>query len=73
MFKVGNMNLRFQKVLNTLKKSFKLMLMNKKAQLGPIEAKFFLFGLITGLIIIFVVIALMNSGVIPFKLPMVNC
>jgi hypothetical protein len=49
------------------------MMINKKAQLGPIEAKFFFFGLITGIIIALVLVALMNSGVIPFKLPLVTC
>ena len=47
--------------------------MNKKAQLGVIEFKFFLFGLIAGIIIGLVLIALMNGGTIPFKLPIVNC
>lgn len=47
--------------------------MNKKAQLGIIEFKFFMFGLVAGLIIALVLVALMNGGVIPFKLPLINC
>jgi hypothetical protein len=49
------------------------MIMNKKAQLGVIEFKFFMFGLIGGLIVGLVLIVLMNGGTIPFKLPMINC
>jgi len=49
------------------------MMMNKKGQLGIIELKFFLIGLAIGLVIAFVLVALMNGGIIPFKLPLISC
>lgn len=45
--------------------------MNKRGQLGIIEMKFFMIGLIIGLIIMFVLLGLSCSGVIPFKVPWV--
>lgn len=42
--------------------------MNKKGQLGIIEAKFFLFGLIAGIVLTVVLILLANKGILPFKL-----
>lgn len=39
--------------------------MNKKGQLGPIEAKFFFIGLLIGLIIIIAFIYLSAKGIIP--------
>jgi hypothetical protein len=42
------------------------MIKSKKAQLGPIEAKFFIIGLLLGLVIGFVVIYLASKGIIPF-------
>lgn len=42
------------------------MFKSKKAQLGPIEAKFFFYGLILGLIVGFVVIYLSVKGSLPF-------
>jgi len=44
---------------------------NKKAQLGIIEAKFFLIGLVIGLILAVVLIVLANKGILPFKLAFV--
>jgi len=49
------------------------MIFNKKGQLGIIEFKFFMFGLIAGLIVGLVLVALMNNGTIGFQLPMVTC
>ena len=43
--------------------------MNKKAQLGIIEFKYFIIGLIIGLIVGGLVVYLMANGTIPFKLP----
>ncbi len=45
--------------------------MDKRGQLGWIEFKFFLFGLIAGIVILFVLIVLSNQGVIPFKIPFI--
>ncbi|MCK4521514.1 MAG: hypothetical protein KAU20_02990 [Nanoarchaeota archaeon] len=42
--------------------------MNKKAQLGAIEMKFFFIGLIIGIIGAVVVVYLANKGIIPFNL-----
>lgn len=45
------------------------MFKNKKAQLGPIEFKFFFVGFIIGLILVIALIYLANKGIlIPFKL-----
>lgn len=49
------------------------MIFNKRGQLGIIEFKFFMFGLIAGLIAALVLVALMNNGTIGFQLPMVTC
>ncbi len=43
--------------------------MNKKAQLGIIEFKYFIFGLVIGLIVGGVAVYLMANGTIPIKLP----
>jgi len=48
-----------------------LEFMNKRGQLGVIEFKFFMYGLIIGIIIAFVLVLLGNKGVIPFKIPLV--
>ncbi len=45
--------------------------MNKRGQLGWIEFKFFLFGLLGGIIVGLVLVYLGNMGVIPFKIPVV--
>jgi len=46
--------------------------MNKKAQLGFIEMKFFIFGLIIGLILAVGIVFMANKGIlIPFKLAFV--
>lgn len=44
---------------------------NKKGQLGILEAKYFFIGLVIGLIISFVLVALGATGVLPFKIPLV--
>ena len=49
------------------------MKFNKKAQLGIIEFKFFMMGLVIGLIVTLVLVALMNNGIIGFSLPGVTC
>jgi len=49
------------------------MIMNKRGQLGIIEFKFFAIGLAIGIIIALVLVALMNTGVIPFNLPLIGC
>lgn len=42
--------------------------MDKKAQLGIIEMKFFLIGLVAGIILTILLILLANKGVLPFKI-----
>ena len=43
--------------------------MNKKGQLGIIEAKFFFMGLAIGIVLAVVLVFLLNKGIIPlFKL-----
>ena len=42
---------------------------NKKGQLGAIEFKFFLMGLVVGLISALVLVYLGSTGVIPFTIP----
>jgi len=44
------------------------MLNSKKGQLGIIEFKFLMIGLVIGIIAAVVLIYLANKGVIPFKL-----
>ena len=43
--------------------------LNKKAQLGMIELKFFFIGLVIGLIVALVVVFLGTKGILPFKIP----
>ena len=45
--------------------------MNKRGQLGIIEFKYFMMGLIIGIIIGLVLVLLGTKGVIPFKIPLV--
>ncbi len=45
--------------------------MDKRGQLGWIEIKFWLFGLIVGLIVSLVLVYLGSSGVLPFEIPLV--
>jgi len=45
--------------------------MNKRGQLGVIEFKFFLYGLIFGVIVALVLVFLGTTGVLPFKIPLV--
>lgn len=45
--------------------------MGKKAQLGWIEFKYFLGGLIVGLIITLILVLLGTKGILPFKIPLV--
>ena len=47
------------------------MVFNKKGQLGMIEFKFFMYGLIFGLIGGLVLVYLGNAGVVPFQVPLV--
>ena len=49
-------------------KAIKEFIKFKKAQLGFIEAKFLLVGLVIGIILAIVLILLANKGVLPFKL-----
>ena len=48
-----------------------MMVLNKKAQLGMIEFKFFLYGLIFGVIVGLVLTFLGTAGIIPFQMPVV--
>jgi uncharacterized membrane-anchored protein YhcB (DUF1043 family) len=45
------------------------MINNKKAQLGWIEFKYFMVGLIIGIILGIVVVLLGTKGILPFKIP----
>ncbi len=45
--------------------------MNTKGQLGAIEFKYFMVGLLIGMVIAFLLVLLGNNGVIPFKIPLV--
>lgn len=45
--------------------------MHKKGQLGIIEFKYFMVGLIIGIIVAFILVLLGTKGVIPFKIPLV--
>ncbi|MBT4604225.1 hypothetical protein HOC01_01165 [archaeon] len=46
-------------------------LFNKKAQLGMIEFKFFMYGMVLGLIVALVLVLLGSKGIIPFEIPLV--
>jgi len=43
-------------------------LKSKKGQLGIIEAKFFVMGLLAGVVLAIVLVLLANKGILPFKL-----
>ena len=45
--------------------------MNKRGQLGIIEFKYFIGGLIIGIIVALVLVLLGTKGIIPFKVPIV--
>lgn len=45
--------------------------MDKRGQLGIIEFKFFLYGLVFGIIVALVLVLLGTKGVLPFKIPLV--
>jgi len=45
--------------------------MQKRGQLGIIELKYFIVGLLIGIIIAFVLVFLGTKGIIPFKIPAV--
>lgn len=54
--------------LVSLRKSLRL---SKRGQLGVIEFKYFMMGLIIGIILALVAVLLGSKGVIPFKIPLV--
>tara|TARA_Y100000310_G_C20115133_1_gene548931 strand:- start:253 stop:399 length:147 start_codon:yes stop_codon:yes gene_type:complete len=45
------------------------MVFNKKAQLGMIEFKFFVYGLILGIVVGLALTYMGNAGIIPFQMP----
>lgn len=45
--------------------------MNKKGQLGAIEMKFFLIGLLIGMVIAVTLVVLSSKGILPFTIPWV--
>ena len=45
--------------------------MQKRGQLGIIEFKYFIVGLVVGIILGLVLVYLGASGILPFKIPMV--
>ncbi len=44
------------------------MFNSKKAQLGIIEFKFFIIGLVIGVVAVIILVLLANKGILPFKL-----
>lgn len=44
------------------------LIKNKKAQLGIIEMKFFIYGLLAGIILTLLLVYLANKGILPFNL-----
>jgi hypothetical protein len=52
-------------------KLLRLMKFTKKGQLGVIEFKYFIVGLIIGIIISLVSVFLGTKGILPFKIPLV--
>lgn len=58
---------RKSKIFVDLKTRF---LNDKKGQLGFIEMKFFFIGVIVGIILLWILVALGNSGSLPFRLPL---
>ena len=49
-------------------KAIKKFIENKKAQLGIIEAKFLIMGLVIGIILIILLVYLANKGILPFNM-----
>ncbi len=47
------------------------MKFNKRGQLGIIEFKFLMIGLIIGMILAFILVLLGAKGILPFKIPLV--
>jgi len=45
--------------------------MNKRGQLGIIEFKFFIYGLLFGVVLALVLVLLGTKGVLPFQIPLV--
>ncbi|HLD79810.1 MAG TPA: hypothetical protein VJA18_04590 [Candidatus Nanoarchaeia archaeon] len=45
--------------------------MNKRGQLGIIEFKFFIYGLLFGIVLALVLVFLGTAQVLPFKIPLV--
>jgi hypothetical protein len=45
--------------------------MNKKGQLGIIEFKYFMVGLLIGIVIALILVTLGSKGILPFKIPFV--
>jgi hypothetical protein len=45
--------------------------MQKKGQLGIIEFKYFMVGLIIGIVVALILVWLGTAGVLPFKIPLV--
>lgn len=50
-------------------KTIKEFIASKKAQLGIIEAKFLIIGLVIGIILGIVLVYLGTAGILPFKIP----
>ena len=49
-------------------KAIKKFIESKKAQLGIIEAKFLIIGVLIGIVLAIVLILLANKGILPFKM-----
>ncbi len=47
----------------------KVIIMNKKGQLGAIEFKYFLVGLLIGVVLTLILVLLGSKGILPFKIP----
>ncbi len=46
-----------------------MMILGKKAQLGMIEFKFFIYGMILGVVVGLALTYMGNAGIIPFTMP----
>jgi len=60
----------FKKETFIYQKNF-FLVMDKRGQLGIIEFKFFLYGLLFGLILALVLVFLGTAKVLPFQIPLV--
>lgn len=68
--KKKSQNIFFKKETFIYQKYF-FLIMDKRAQLGIIEFKFFFYGLLFGIAVALVLVLLGAKGVLPFQIPLV--